>query len=86
MTNETVHVNSPTQKVARKVQLATIATYLGTLVIGGVITLLQDGSLIEVLPAPVAPFIVPLVPALITLLAGFTAKNNARDVNSSGQL
>lgn len=84
--NATVHVNSPTQKVSRKVQLASIVTFVVTGLATLLVQLLQDGSLIALLPEAVTPFVVPLVPTLVTLVTGFAAKNNARDVNSPGTL
>lgn len=70
-----------TTKVEWKVKVATIATYLtglvGLAVINGA-TSDNNKLLIDALPDWLEPFVLPLVPAIVTFVAAYSARHQYR--------
>lgn len=68
-------MNSP---VETKVKAAAWATYLGLVALLAVLNAVADANLVAVLPDLVEVFVAPILPALITFVAGWTAKHTRR--------
>lgn len=71
-----------------KVQVMTIVTYLVSLVLLGLGELIQNGTLLQLVPpgyAWVTVLLTPLIPALLTLIAGYATRHQWRygEVNST---
>jgi hypothetical protein len=83
-------VNSPepinTNKVEPKVAWASLASYLAGVIILAVVNALDENTtlLTDAVPDMFEPFLMPLMWALPTLLAGYLAKHQWR-VNARGQ-
>lgn len=67
-----------TYPVAPKVKWSTAATYLGLLVLMAVLTGLRDGELLSFAPDWIATIFGPILPALITFVAGYAAPHQPR--------
>lgn len=70
-----------TSVIEPKVKWASIATYVASALLMGLVNLLSDNDnqlLIEVLPDSVEWLILPLVPMAVAFAAGFSAKHQWR--------
>jgi cytochrome bd-type quinol oxidase subunit 2 len=80
-------VPNSTGKIEPKVQWATIATYVvGVLALAlvNLLTANQNELLIEALPDWLEAFIIPIVPALTTLVVGYNARHQWRRAEITG--
>lgn len=69
----------PTAPIERKVSFATAAAYLGSTGLLGALAAVQDNDrLLEWMPDGLSPFVLALVPTLITAVAGWKAKHTPR--------
>lgn len=64
--------------IETKVKWATIATYVGIAALLGGLNAITDANLISELPDVVEVFVAPLLPTLITFLAGRQAPHTPR--------
>ncbi|MEV8395908.1 MULTISPECIES: holin [unclassified Streptomyces] len=65
--------------VETKVTAATAGTYIAsTGILAGLAALQDDARLLEWLPDGVTPFVVALIPAAISFMAGYRAKHTPR--------
>ncbi|MDJ0461545.1 holin [Streptomyces sp. H27-C3] len=65
--------------VEKKVTFATVAAYLGSTGLLAILTAVQgDAGLVAPLPDPAEPFVLALIPASITFVAGWAAKHTHR--------
>lgn len=64
--------------VEAKVKAATSATFLVSLVIAVLNTVVADDSLLGPLPSWLQPIVIALVPAAITFLSGWNARHTPR--------
>ncbi|WP_046495095.1 hypothetical protein [Streptomyces odonnellii] len=65
--------------VEKKVTAATAGTYLGSTGLLASLAALQDNArLLEWLPDALSPFVLALVPAAITFVAGYRARHTPR--------
>lgn len=65
--------------VEKKVTAATAAAYAGSTGLLAALTAVQDDArLVEWMPDGAAPFVLALVPAAITFVAGWVAKHSPR--------
>lgn len=68
-----------TAPVERKVTAATSAAYIGSTALLGALTAVSDHhELVGWMPSGLAPFVLALVPAAITGVAGWAAKHTPR--------
>ena len=68
-----------TEPIERKVTFATAAAYLGSTGLLGVLAAVQDdGRLLEWMPDGLSPFVLALVPTLITFASGWKATHTPR--------
>lgn len=75
----------PSAPIERKVTAATAAAYLGSTGLLAAITAVQDQpGLVGFLPTWLAPFVLPLVPAAATLVAGYQARHTPRTDPEAG--
>ena len=69
----------PTAPIEQKVKAATAAAYLGSTGLLAALTAVQDQpGLVGFLPAWLSPFVLPIVPAAVTLVAGYQARHTPR--------
>ncbi|MET9516377.1 holin [Streptomyces sp. NPDC002994] len=69
--------------VEKKVTAATVAAYLGSTGLLAILTAVQgDAGLVAPLPDPTEPFVLALVPAAITFVAGWAARHTHRGPTS----
>ena len=65
--------------VEKKVTVASIAAYLGSVGLLAVLTAVQgDAGLVAPLPDPTEPFVLALIPTAITFVGGWYAKHTPR--------
>ena len=75
--DEVLPVNTTT--VEPKVKWQAIAGYVIGVVCLGLVAVLQNGPfLIDAIPAPLQVFILPFIPGVIGLLAGYSARHQWR--------
>jgi hypothetical protein len=75
----------PTAPVERKVTVAAAAAYLGSTGLLAALTAVQDQpGLVGFLPAWLAPFVLPVVPAAVTFVAGYQARHTPRTGPEAG--
>ncbi|MFF1960983.1 holin [Streptomyces sp. NPDC058220] len=68
-----------TAPVEKKVSFATAGAYLGSTGLLGSLAVIQDDArLLEWMPDGLTPFVVALIPAAITFVAGYRAKHTPR--------
>jgi hypothetical protein len=71
----------PAAKVERKVTMATLGAYLGGVVILAVVNAFTSNDnqlLLATLPDVVEPFLLPVVPAVVTFISGWASKHTPR--------
>lgn len=76
-----------TSKIAPKVTMATAGAYLAGVVGLSLVNAFTDDDnqlLLAALPDAVEPFVLPLVPAVVALVAGYLAKHQWRRPEASG--
>lgn len=67
------------EPVEKKVTAATASTYVGsTALLAGLEAVQDHNELVGFLPSGLAPFVLALVPAAITFVAGWAAKHTPR--------
>lgn len=65
--------------IETKVKAATLAAYLGSTALLAVLTAVQDQpELVSWLPAWLAPFLLAVIPAAVTAVAGYQARHTPR--------
>ena len=72
---------APSAKVETKVKAATIGAYLGGVAILALVNAFTGNDnelLLATLPDVVEPFVLPIVPAVVTAIAGWAAKHTPR--------
>jgi hypothetical protein len=68
----------PNAPVEAKVKSATSATFVVSLVIAVLNSVVADESLLQPLPSWLQPIVIGLVPTAVTFLAGWQAKHSPR--------
>lgn len=69
---------SSAPRVEAKVKAASYATYFGLVALLAVLNAVADTNLVTALPDVVEVFVAPLLPAALTLVAGWLAKHTPR--------
>lgn len=65
--------------VEKKVTVASVAAYLGSVGLLAVLTAIQgDAGLVAPLPDPTEPFVLALIPTALTFVGGWAAKHTPR--------
>jgi VIT1/CCC1 family predicted Fe2+/Mn2+ transporter len=64
--------------IEQKVKSATAATFVVALLLAVLNSVVADSSLLNPLPAWLQALVIPVVPALVTFLAGWQAKHSPR--------
>jgi hypothetical protein len=84
----TVHAPLPnnTRKVEPKTKWGAIAAYLGTAALLAAVEIFTNDQelLVAVLPDAVEVFVLPLVPAIVSLAAAYKAKHQYRSAEVEG--
>lgn len=62
----------------RKVKLATLASYLGTLALLGALEAVNGAPEVALIPAPWGPLLVALLPGALTFVGGYVARHTWR--------
>lgn len=71
----------PSAPVETKVKASTAGTYVAsTALLAGLAAVQDDARLLEWMPDSVTPFVLGLVPAAITFVAGWKAKHSPRSL------
>lgn len=79
--SQTNPAGANTSTVEPKVQVMTIVTYLVSLILLGIGEIIQNGTLLQLVPpayAWITVILTPLIPGLLTLIAGYAAKHQWR--------
>lgn len=69
---------TPAPRVETKVKAATFAAYFGLVALLAVLNAVADTNLVSALPDYLEVFVAPMVPAALTLVAGWLAKHTPR--------
>ncbi|MFD8509732.1 holin [Streptomyces antimycoticus] len=64
--------------IESKVKWSTAGAYLASSGLLGVLGAVQDSRIVEAMPDSVSPLVLALLPALVTLAAGWKAKHTPR--------
>ncbi len=82
MTQHRSNPATPKAPIEAKVKAATAATYLGLVVLLAFLNGVSDSNLIGELPDLVEVLVAPVLPAAITLVAGYVTRHTPRDSRS----
>lgn len=72
------HTVTTTPAVEWKVKAATAASYIGGVVGLALLQLLTDGTYLYVVPEPYTTLLAPLIPAIVTFVAGYLTAHTPR--------